>query len=444
MYRLVTALGVLLLASPVVAGDFDSGSDGTDGALDCAALFALNPECGVACDQGCTVQIDLALAADASWDTPSPDPGKGVYDADEWAVVYKYTTIDIPPFVTVTFVNHLKGAPVVWLASENVTIAGTVELNGADGSQAEGSSYAIPGPGGFSGGNGGLGGSAGFGPGGGEFGSGFGPTGGGGGYGCPGAVEGGSSGVMYGTPSIVPLIGGSGGGAFHFNAAVGGGAGGGAVLIASSGSISLPDSEGGISAKGGGGISGGGSGSGGGIRLIANVVSGMGLLRAVGGTAGNDGGCGRIRVEAPDPDNNIDLDDKGIPQFTTGEPPEFVFPPPNMPGPILRVKSLTVTPMIEKSVPTDPLATVATDDVAFAAASGVAVTINIEALNFPEGEGMIVNVRIVQADGGLSFDEPSSMLEDPDDDGILTAIAGFVFGDFDPGKWEVQLTVLLP
>ena len=41
MYRFVTALSVLLVALPVFAGTFDSGSDGTDLALDCAALMAL-------------------------------------------------------------------------------------------------------------------------------------------------------------------------------------------------------------------------------------------------------------------------------------------------------------------------------------------------------------------------------------------------------------------
>ena len=48
------------------------GSDGSDGAF--------NPQSDVT--------IDLSEASAASWDRPSPDPGKGVYDADEWAVVF--------------------------------------------------------------------------------------------------------------------------------------------------------------------------------------------------------------------------------------------------------------------------------------------------------------------------------------------------------------------
>ncbi len=218
MYRFVTAVSVLLLASPALAGDFDSGSNGTDDALNCAALMALDPVNCPACDETCTVQIDLALAAslcDCDGDPktpdvpcqsscPSPVPGQGVYDASEWAVVFNYTTIDIPAGVTVTFHNHPKGAPVVWLASETVIIAGTVSLDGADASVGVGSSYAMPGPGGFSGGIGRLGGSAGFGPGGGA------PNantfGGGGGYGTAGV---GTGGAIYGTASIVHLIGGS-------------------------------------------------------------------------------------------------------------------------------------------------------------------------------------------------------------------------------------------
>ncbi|MCH8881671.1 MAG: hypothetical protein IID34_17535, partial [Planctomycetes bacterium] len=351
MYRFVTALSVLLLALPAL-GQFDSGSDGTDLELDCESLGLTN--CPIMCTAAdpCEAQINLGRAATGDWDTPIPPEfaGRGIYDPQQWAVVYKYTTIDIPPFVTVTFVNHRKGAPVVWLAMDDVAIEGRVELNGAIGSTDSNSPYAIPGPGGFSGGTVFLGSSAGFGPGGGSL-------GGGGGYGSPGDGTGG--GVMYGTASIVPLIGGSGGGANLGGSARSGGGGGGAILIASSGDIFL-DATGRISANGGNAsASPGGSGSGGGIRLIANHVSGMGMLRALGGTNGLAGGVGRIRVEAPDPGNDIELDDNGMPPLSPGEPgPVF----PGAPGapPILRVASLTVTPMIEKSVPTDPLATVAT------------------------------------------------------------------------------------
>lgn len=415
MYRFVTAVSVLLLASPALAGDFDSGSDGTDLALDCAALFALNPECGEVCDQACTVQIDLALAPNAPWDTPSLEPGKGVYDADEWAVVFKYTTIDIPAGVTVTFHNHPKGAPVMWLATGNVTIAGSVRLDGADGSLAEGSSYAIPGPGGFSGGIGRVGGSAGFGPGGGGFTS----NGSGGGYGSAGGGT--AGGAIYGTPSIEPLIGGSGGGA-DSNPVTAGGAGGGAILIASSETITL---LGEISANGGVGFSFGGSGSGGGIRLVANQISGLGMLRALGGTPGAGlGGFGRIRVEA----TSDMLVDRGDPPFTTSLP-GLVFPEADAP-------SLRVTAINGKPVPVDPLATVVSEDVAFT--TELPVTIEIEGQNVPLG--LFVTVRIVQGLGGAS----SVILSDTPLEGTLELSTTTAQFTFPTGAWEVQLSVQLP
>ncbi len=431
MYRFVTAVSVLLLASPALAGDFDSGSNGSDNALDCPALMALDPVNCTACDENCTVQINLASAENGPWDGNDPlhAPGVGVYDPVQWAIVYHYTTINIPAGVTVTFLNHSKGAPVIWLATEDVTIAGSVRLDGADGSNVEGSSpsYAVPGPGGFSGGISRLGGSAGFGPGGGSA---LGVTGGGGGYGTPGLGIGG--GAIYGTASIVPLIGGSGGGARVDGVDWPGGAGGGAILIASSGNISL-DSTGGIFAKGGEAVGNlTGSGSGGGIRLIANQISGMGMLRALGGTQANNGGDGRIRVEAEP--NGIELDDTGMPLFTTDDMPGPVFPgAPDAPA-ILRVTAVNGKP-----VPTDPQATVATDDVVFF--SDGLVTIEIEVLNSPDAAGMIVNVRIVQGNGGASINVDSTPLAD-DGNGVLTATAGFNFDP--PGKWEVQLSVLLP
>ncbi len=94
-------VGALTLLTPLLFGTFDSGSDGSDGVF--------NPQTSVV--------IDLRDAATATWDTPSPVAGHGVYDASQWAVVFKYTTVDIPAGVVVGFTNHASGAPVVWLAS---------------------------------------------------------------------------------------------------------------------------------------------------------------------------------------------------------------------------------------------------------------------------------------------------------------------------------------
>jgi hypothetical protein len=120
------ALFVLAPAQPAFAV-FDSGSTGADGPF--------NPIANTV--------IDLSQA-----DT---GPGTGHYDAVHWAVVFNYTTIDIPAGVSVTFTNHQSGAPVVWLASGDVTIAGEIMLSGAIGTRT-GSLYSEPGPGGFAGG----------------------------------------------------------------------------------------------------------------------------------------------------------------------------------------------------------------------------------------------------------------------------------------------------
>lgn len=429
MYKVLIVMSTLVLPSPALAGTFDSGSDGSDGALNCESLGLTDCETNCTEETPCEVQIDLALATTASWDTPSPQPGKGVYDANEWAVVFKYTTIDIPAFVTVTFHNHPKGAPVMWLGTGNVTIAGSVRLDGADGSNVGLSTpYAVPGPGGFSGGFCCSGGSAGFGPGGGPFFPNPNFQGGGGGYGSAGGGGLLTGGVIYGTTSIVPLIGGSGGSFGSLDGNRAGGAGGGAILIASSGSITL-DSTGGLFATGGNasGVNAGG-GSGGGIRLIANdTILGSGILRAPGGATGSpfEGGDGRIRVEA----TSDQLVDRGVPTASTGFPGS-VFPDTSVP-------SLRVTAINGKPIPTDPLATVASPDVAFTAEGPV--TIDIEAQNVPVG--LTVKVRIVQALGAASFLIPSTPLVD-DGKGGLTATAEFDFTP--PGSFEVQLSVQLP
>ena len=120
--KILRALGAVTLSAvlaTVAAADFDSGSTGADGAF--------NP--------GSDVTIDLAT--------------QGTYDPVEWAVVFNYTDINIPAGVKVTFLNHPSGAPVVWLASGDVTIAGTVDVSGEDGEDISLGEFSVPGPGGF-------------------------------------------------------------------------------------------------------------------------------------------------------------------------------------------------------------------------------------------------------------------------------------------------------
>jgi hypothetical protein len=223
--------------------------------------------------------------------------------------VLNYTTINIPSGVTVTFVRNAANTPVTMLATGDVTIAGTINVEGSKGSGAGTSTAAVNpgglgGPGGFAGGQGGSrgltqnAGSAGQGPGGG------------------GAGESGTYGAPALFVSLVPLFGGSGGGGSPGDSSVAGtsgGGGGGSIVIASSTKIVVSGS---IQANGGDDGEGpelpfgvcafiGGAGSGGAIRLVAPEITVSGSLRATGGTSRGGGGAvcgsggvGRIRIEA--------------------------------------------------------------------------------------------------------------------------------------------------
>lgn len=419
----------IALAPTSARGQFVSGSDGSDGNF--------NPTSNVT--------IDLAQAVTAAWNTPSTQPGKGVYDAQQWAVVFKYGTINIPSGVTVTFSNHPCGAPVVWLANGNVTVSGTVNLDGASGAGGTAtSSYATPGPGGFAGGrrrvNTLLTASNGFGPGGGILaqtagGGGFGTGGGTGswGAGC-GASDTGAGGSVYGNPNIIPLIGGSGGAGSTRGAGAGGGAGGGAILVACSGNIIL-NSTGAVSAKGGtGGNPWGGGGSGGAIRLIANQISGSGVLRATGGAgwsgylcgsytaSSGGGGKGRIRVEA---ELDIELSDVGDPNWTTSTPGP-VFPPSH--APILKVSSIAYTGGTA-SAPADPAAGVLTTEMSINDAQPA--TVNIEAQNISVGTA--VTVIVIPARGSKITATSTPLAGSP----VLSTATAQV--TFPPGRSEIQL-----
>ncbi|MEM7396064.1 MAG: hypothetical protein AAF492_27335, partial [Verrucomicrobiota bacterium] len=119
-------------------------------------------------------------------------------------------------------------------------------------------------------------------------------------------------GEAYGSPLLIPMVGGSGAGGTSGNPGRGGGGGGGALLLASNSGITL---EGLLLAQGGPGadnnfLSTSGhrsqGGSGGAIRLVAPVVSGGGSINAA-ATDGNGISCtsscagqGRIRVDVFD------------------------------------------------------------------------------------------------------------------------------------------------
>ncbi|MCA1604610.1 MAG: hypothetical protein LC775_03825, partial [Acidobacteria bacterium] len=69
--------------------------------------------------------------------------------------VFNFTTMDIPAGVTVSFTRNAQNTPVTILASGNITIAGSLAVNGLPGATT--GNGGAGGPGGFDGGLGGFG-----------------------------------------------------------------------------------------------------------------------------------------------------------------------------------------------------------------------------------------------------------------------------------------------
>ncbi|MBI5388725.1 MAG: hypothetical protein HZA90_29030 [Verrucomicrobia bacterium] len=357
----LAALGLAACLQPASA-QLTIPSDGSDGAF--------NPSMDPT-----NVVIDLSQAVPGVWNANnSANAGRGIYDKDKWAIVFKYSSVNIPAGVTVRFINHSSRAPVVWLVQGDVAVAGTVDLRGQ--SKQQGSAALLPtepGPGGFRGGpTGPQGGGIGLGPGGGAA-----PSGGG------------AYATFYGNPRILPLIGGSGGRA----GGTSGGAGGGALFVAASGTVTV---NGLITAQGGVGAINGGDyfgGSGGAIRIIASQVLGTGELNCLLGVSGyNYSGLeGRIRIESPllsaalrtHPETIADL---------PATPPE-IWPPAATPT--VRIVSVDTN-----AAPTDPTAPLLSNaDVAIY--NDTPVVITLETTDFPiEG---VVQVRAAQKWGSASW-----------------------------------------
>lgn len=405
LLTLCASVGLLHVVS--ARAQCDSGSTGADGAF--------SPT------QSPTV-IDLAT--------------DGTYDPDRWAVVFNFTTIDVPSNVVILFRNHPSGAPVVWLAQGDVTIAGQINLDGS-GSTGQTWAPAQPGPGGFEGGVRGTGirgsASGGFGPGGAPvvYGNRFCGAGGGyatygnssscGGQGLPG-------GLPYGSQSIVPLIGGSGGSA-SWQDAGGGGAGGGAILIAAgtSSNAATINITGFITARGGAGGDGG-SGSGGSIRLSADRVTGQASnLLATGGGGGSSitGAPGRIRIDANDLSALLG---HSVPEYSTDLLCTVPFPQGLPKLTLVRVDMQSVTP--------DPRAGITTTDVEIF--NSGPVQLDIEAQNIPPGT--IVLARIVPVRGEpLGCAAPAMTCSSTPLIGTLERSVANVVITFLPGRSEVQL-----
>jgi hypothetical protein len=352
--KLLVAIALVVLSRGsllVHAQTFDSGSNGTDGALNLTTPG--------------TIEFDPKSF------NPPLDP-----DGDN---IYHFTTINIAAGVTVRLSAKFLNGSVVWLALEAVQINGTIDLNGETGHPntnfLSDRKPSLPGAGGYAGGVGGNGNSpphAGSGPGGGAI-----------SFTQPYS---GSGGTFTGNSFLIPLIGGSGGGgafdARGLQFGPGGGAGGGALLIASSiaitvnGTILANGGHGARTTIGGSFYPSGGGGSGGAIRLVAPALAGTGALSVQRGDSpdGPSSNTGRIRLEAfqntftgsISPDTSI---------RTLGSPFALFLP--------------TITPSVRvvsvdgKSVPSNPTGSFTMPDITIN--KSVAVLVNIAANNIPPG-----------------------------------------------------------
>ncbi len=240
----------LLAANSLLGAAFDSGSDGSYGAIDVTN----------------SITLDM--------------PSNGVFHC---------TTIRVRNGKSLSFRPNALNTPVYLLARGDVIIEGDAGIS-VDGQNSSGAIPGGGGPGGFAGG--------------------FGqqqiyPAGDGQGPGAGRAATAqrgvfsfaaGNNSNIYGNTLLVPLIGGSGG-AGQPGVLSGGGGGGGAILIASSTSVNLVN-NGVILARGGDGY---GGGSGGAIRIVAPVVfGGNNFNQNFYVNSNGDGSYGRVRIDTLD------------------------------------------------------------------------------------------------------------------------------------------------
>lgn len=329
--------------------------------------------------------------------------------------VFNFTTINIPVGVTIKLrASKLRNQAVTWLATGNVTIAGTLDLSGAAAQAINTNSTATiastrippePGPGGYPGGLGArasVAAESGAGPGGGPAGA----------TGAVGANAIGASasyigsgittyrnvtGTGYGSYLLVPLYGGSGGGgsgdsgtSYYLGGT--GGAGGGGIRIASNTQISVTGT---INANGGNGGSGsapypGGPGSGGAVHLVAPTIAGNGSITVSSGTW-------------PSP-YNASPTPNGITRFSyttntfTGQAGNLVTGPLYLPpaNSTLAEPSINVTQVNGVAVPANPGGQYLLPDVIVSAPGPV--TVNIAGSNIPLGT--VVTLRLTSDTGG--------------------------------------------
>jgi hypothetical protein len=310
---IAAALGALLLGAlligPAAAEAQNMDFCGCAGSPDSLGAFVSFDE--ATWPAGTVQRNDVFGGCQDAIEIPLPPDGVVVFDSID---VNRTTSRGCNAHVT--FSRNAANTPVTVLVKGDVIVrsGGRITVSGFPGGRGTNGGAGQPG----------LGGVGGFAGGEGAYeivnfanigGNGVGPGGGLGGTVTPAAFA--AGGVFVGVPELRPLLGGSGGGGGRSsassagNAAGGGGGGGGAVLIAANGTIDIQGggfilADGGTGGDRDGAGTGGGGGSGGAIRLLANRIQGGGGIYARGGggggccvsVLGNDGGAGRIRMEA--------------------------------------------------------------------------------------------------------------------------------------------------
>ena len=255
----------------------------------------------------CTLALTLAVSLPAAADIHNGSTGAlgalNVTTSQTLALpadgVLNYSTVFIAAGVTLSFQRNALNTPVFLLATGDVVINGNIDVSASDKNG---------GPGGFDGGSRGFGTippGPGHGPGGGGAGDqgGGGTSRGAGGYGTRPDLLTAQAGQAYGSPLLVPLVGGSGGGGAAGNPGRAGAGGGGAILIASAAQIVI-NGSGAVFADGS--IDGDGAracygeGSGGAIRLVAPRIAGSGRVFVLAGGYCSTAGDGRVRVDTID------------------------------------------------------------------------------------------------------------------------------------------------
>jgi hypothetical protein len=345
-------------------------SDGSDGVLNITA----------------DTVIDLSQAVTGTWTNASS--GNGIYDPTQWAVVFKYSSVNIANGATVTFVNHYANPPVIWLVQSNVTINGTVSVNGNNGVYNVVGEYLLtpPGPGGFRGGayDPSIGNGDGLGLGGGVAGSSYGNA--------SGTYQ-----TSYGNPQILPLIGGSGA-SFVDRCSPGssGASGAGAILMVAGGTVTV---NGKITATPGTASDNNcatDNGAGGGIRIVANQIAGNGSITAT--------PQGRTRMEANSISQQLNITPNAA-LVSPGATP-VIFPPASAP-------SVSIVSVGGAAAPSDPAANViSSPDIGLQTNSPVTVVLQTQ--NFPStgtvalrvvpvyGSSWSTNATFVSSNGALA------------------------------------------